>query len=63
LKVLVGVAPNGAITFVSDMFPGRITDRQLVEESGILDRIRPGDNVMADRGFDIEDILKKKNAK
>ena len=37
LKGLVAIAPNGAFVFVSELFAGSISDRQLFQESGILD--------------------------
>ena len=56
-KALVGVSPSGAFTFVSDLWSGRASDKLLVQESGILDLLEAGDNVMADRGFEIEELL------
>ncbi len=38
-KVLVGISPDRAITFVSSLFP--ISDKALTRESGILDLLRP----------------------
>ena len=59
-KGLIGIAPNGCITFVSELFTGSISDRALVIESGFLKQLRsvpPGKGVMADRGFEIQDLL------
>jgi hypothetical protein len=61
-KVLIGVAPCGAAMFVSEVFEGAISDREIVKQSGFLDYIKPGDVVLADRGFTIEDLLAEKNA-
>jgi hypothetical protein len=33
------------------------SDRAIIEKSGILDKINPGDLILADRGFTIEDLL------
>ena len=59
-KVLVAVAPNGAVMFTSDVFEGSISDREIVIKSGFLDYLCPGDTVMADRGFNIRDLLNER---
>ena len=56
-KALVGISPSGVITFVSDLYPGCISDKELTRRSGILGLLQRGDCVMADRGFDIQDDL------
>ena len=56
-KGLVGIAPNGAVTFVSDLYAGRTSDKKLTLDSGIYKLLEPGDSVMTDRGFEIEDDL------
>ena len=60
LKALVAVTPSGAISFVSTLYGGNISDRQLTEQSGLLDLLEPGDSVMADCGFTIADLLDTK---
>ena len=36
-KGLIGIALSGAITFISELYAGSISDREIVERSGILD--------------------------
>lgn len=60
LKGLVGIAPHGAITFVSSLYTGAISDKEITRCSGILELLEPNDSVMADKGFDIEDMLRVK---
>ena len=56
-KALVGISPDGVITFVSSFYPGSISDKELTRRSDIMYLLEPGDSVMADRGIDIEDDL------
>ena len=35
----------------------RISDKAIIEKSGVLDLLEPGDNVMADQGCNIKDVL------
>ena len=56
-KVLVGVAPNAVITFVSQLFPDSVSDKEIVQQSGLLDHLATGDLILADKGFLIQDIV------
>lgn len=60
LKGLVGITPSGAVCFISDLFGGNISDRELTTRCGIIDLLDPGDSVMADKGFTIADLLEPK---
>lgn len=57
VKVLLGITPSGAISFVSETYEGSISDRRLVEECGLLKKLEPGDEIMADKRFTIQDLL------
>ena len=37
--------------FLSDMYGGRSTDSAMVIESGLIDLIEEGDQILADKGF------------
>ena len=56
INVLI-ISPSGAITFVSDLYAGRCSDKQITVDCGILNLLQSGDSIMADKGFDIEDVL------
>ena len=57
-KSLIGIAPSGHITFISQLYAGSISDRELTVRSGLLNLpFDQGDVVMADKGFTISDLL------
>ena len=63
LKELIGVAPNGLVTFVSPLYTGCISDKEITRISGVLPLLEPGDEIMADKGFLIQDLLADVGAK
>ena len=62
-KALIGISPSGAATFVSKLYPGNISDKELTRQSGLLDLLEHGNSIMADRGFDIMDDLVPRGVK
>lgn len=60
LKGLVGIAPNGILTYCSSLYPGSVSDKELVKHCGILEIFNPGDMILADKGFLIQDLLPPK---
>ena len=55
-KVLTGVAQNGVLTYVSKLYPGSISDKKIVQQCSILKQFVPGDLILADKGFLIQDM-------
>ena len=55
VEFLIGIAPQGAITFISKAWGGRASDKYITEHCGILKKLLPGDVILADRGFNIEE--------
>lgn len=49
------IAEEERVCFISDGWGGRVGDKHLTENSGLLNHLIPGDTILADRGFDIED--------
>lgn len=52
-KFLVALSPAGHIVWISDAYPGRISDRDITIHSGFLDILEPLDIVVVDKGFRI----------
>lgn len=56
-KFLIGVCPQGVISFISKAWGGRVSDVHLTENCGILNNLLPGDVILADRGFTIHESV------
>ncbi len=54
-KGLIGIAPSGAVTFVSNLYAGRFLHQNITAHSGIYDFLLESDSIMAYRGFQLED--------
>ncbi|KAI3368219.1 hypothetical protein L3Q82_007946 [Scortum barcoo] len=61
-KGLIGVAPCGAITFVSKLYTASFSDTAMTQKSQILQLLQPGDGVMASRSFLIKKMLSEVGA-
>ncbi len=57
LKGLIGIAPNGTITYASKLYPGSSSDKSIVSSCGILKYLKTGDLILADKGFLLKDVL------
>ena len=63
IKFLIGITPSGVICFLSKCWGGRVSDKELTRESGFLNKLEHTDEIMADRGFLIEEELALQGAK
>ena len=61
VTILVGSTPGGLVNVVSDAYGGCTSDRQIVERSNIVQLCEPGDSVMADKGFNVQDLFARMN--
>jgi hypothetical protein len=66
VKALIGCDPNGAIIFISQLFSGCISDKEICHQSNLFEilrekiesgQVKQGDTVMCDKGFNIKDEL------
>lgn len=53
-KFNVGITPSGLITEISCSYGGRASDKLIVNESEVLNKLDYKDGVMVDKGFQIE---------
>ena len=60
---LFAIAPNGMISFMSAGWRGRTSDKHIVNQSGFLDILDPGDVILADRWFTINSELSMHKAR
>ena len=57
-KALIGITLWGSVCFSSKLYPGGISDPEIFRKSGAVDLIKPGDQIMVDKGFLIdEDVI------
>ena len=64
IKYLIGATPDGFINFISEGYGGRISDMNLVEQSGFLEVVPENATILADRGFKhLETHLLQKSVK
>ena len=57
VKFLIGITPQGSISFISKAWGGRVSDKYITEHCGFLNKILPGDLILADHGFDIKESV------
>jgi hypothetical protein len=56
-KLFISISPVPHINFVSNLYSGSISEKELTKQCGFLELLNPGDVIMADKGFNVQDIL------
>ena len=59
-KALIGISPYGSGLLFSDIYSGSISDSAATEQTCILEWIQPEHELMADRGFSVQDYCSVK---
>ena len=57
IKFLVGISPNGFITFLWDCYGGRASDKYITKDKGFYYILERRNQVMTDGGFQIKEEL------
>ena len=56
-KVLIVVAPSGVITYVTDLYPGSVSDEDIFRRSDVYNQLMTGDLILVDKGSLITDLV------
>ncbi|XP_057337503.1 uncharacterized protein LOC130675695 [Microplitis mediator] len=62
-KIMTGITPGGLISYFTKPYGGRLLDTELFEQSDLIKLLEPGDAVMTDRGFFIDELCTRNNWK
>lgn len=62
VKYLIAIHPDGTVAFISDGFGGRSSDKEVTIQSNFLELVQEGDVVLADKGFDIAQLVAARKA-
>ena len=57
MKYLISATPQGTISYISDGYGGRASDKFITEHCGYLNNIAHGDLILADRGFNVHEAV------
>ena len=62
VKYMISITPQGIVSYISKGYGGRVSDKFIIENCGYLDKLQPGDVVLADRGFNVEESVAYRGA-
>ena len=57
VKFLIDISPQGVISYISKGWGGHVSDKHLTENCGIFNYLLPGDQILADSGFNVQDSV------
>lgn len=63
VKFMTGVTPGGLISFVSEPYGGRCSDKAIFVQSGLVNLLDRNDAIMVDKGFLIDEICMENDIK
>jgi len=54
---LIAITPQGVVSFISEGWGGRVSDKHITENCMFLKNLLPGDVVLADRRFAVSESI------
>ena len=60
-KLLIAVTPNSQISFISEMYGGKTSDKEITLDSGLLNLLDTNDMILVDKGFQIKNECNERN--
>lgn len=60
IKIFVAILGCGAVGFISKAYGGRTSDNYIFKNCGFLELLSSGDQILADRGFTVDDELMRR---
>ena len=51
------MSPHGAVTFMSSLCAGSVSDKEIFKQSGIISLLTPDMAITVDKGFLVDDIV------
>lgn len=61
-KLFISISPIPHINFVSNLYSGSISDKELTKQCGFIEQLNASDVIMADKGFNVQGLLAPKHA-
>ena len=55
-KALIGIAPHGMGLLFSEIYPGSISDSEIIDKAGALNFVQEEHEIMSARGFSIQEL-------
>ena len=57
----MSIKARGLVNYVSEVYGGSASDRQICERSGLVNIVDSADSIMADKGFNVHDLFLDSN--
>ena len=59
---MIACTPEGVLCYISRLYGGASSDKHITTDCGFLEHIQAGDQIMADKGFDVKTEVERKGS-